>query len=110
MVAAETNEFDRLQWYFDNWDGVGAEADDGGNNALHRASRGSAKRTVKLCLKVSRHTQLKLGGKDYLWIRADSHFKFLINAAVALDLTHSFTQSSAPFITCHSSSVFLTST
>ena len=34
----------------------------------------------------------------------------LINAPVALDTTHSFTQCSAPFITCHSSSVFLTST
>ena len=33
-----------------------------------------------------------------------------INAAVTLDSTHSFTQCSSPFITCHSSSVLLTST
>ena len=33
-----------------------------------------------------------------------------MNAPLALDTTHSLTQCSAPFITCHSSSVFLTCT
>ena len=51
LRAAEANHYDKLLYYFENFgDGIGNEADETGNNALHRASQGAARRTVKLCL------------------------------------------------------------
>ena len=54
LRAAEANHYDKLLYYFENFgDGIGNEADELGNNALHRASNGAAKRTVKLCSRAA---------------------------------------------------------
>ena len=50
LRAADNNNYDRLLFYFDHWESVIEEADDDGNNALHRAAKCGSTRCVKLCV------------------------------------------------------------